>query len=73
MLLERRKVVPPTRLERVTYGLGNRRSIHLSYGGVFMKDRDCIKLSLFSQFKFASKLEGTFQSYPLFKGEEMVF
>src|SRR2546427_2613222 len=26
-------VAPPARLERAAYGLGNRRSIHLSYGG----------------------------------------
>jgi hypothetical protein len=26
------ELVAPTRLERVAYGLGNRRSIHLSYG-----------------------------------------
>ena len=30
---ERYKKVPQTRLERVTYGLGNRRSILLSYWG----------------------------------------
>ena len=28
------KMVPPRRFERPTCGLGNRRSIHLSYGGV---------------------------------------
>ena len=28
------KLVPPTRIERATYGLGNRCSIQLSYGGV---------------------------------------
>ena len=27
-------MVPPRRFERPTCGLGNRRSIHLSYGGV---------------------------------------
>ena len=27
------KMVPPRRFERPTCGLGNRRSIHLSYGG----------------------------------------
>ena len=26
--------MPPARLERAAYGLGNRRSIHLSYGGI---------------------------------------
>ena len=28
------KLVPPTRIERATRGLGNRCSIQLSYGGV---------------------------------------
>ena len=27
-------MVPPARLELTTYGLGIRRSIHLSYGGI---------------------------------------
>ena len=31
------RLAPPARLERATCGLGNRRSIHLSYGGVERK------------------------------------
>lgn len=31
---EREGLVPPIRIERTTYGLGNRCSIQLSYGGV---------------------------------------
>jgi hypothetical protein len=28
------KLVPPARFEHAAYGLGNRRSIRLSYGGI---------------------------------------
>jgi hypothetical protein len=28
------KLIPPARFERAACGLGNRRSIHLSYGGI---------------------------------------
>ena len=31
---EGEELVPPIRIERTTYGLGNRCSIQLSYGGV---------------------------------------
>lgn len=31
--MQEKKMVPPRRFERPAYGLGNRRSIHLSYGG----------------------------------------
>lgn len=32
--LKGKRLVPPIRIERTTYGLGNRCSIQLSYGGV---------------------------------------
>ena len=34
------KLVPPTRIERATRGLGNRCSIQLSYGGVWDAEKD---------------------------------
>ena len=32
----RKRLVPPTRIERATNGLGNRCSIQLSYGGLLV-------------------------------------
>src|SRR5512147_2064227 len=35
-----KNLVPPTRIERATRGLGNRCSIQLSYGGVWDAEKD---------------------------------
>jgi hypothetical protein len=35
-------LVPPTRIERATRGLGNRCSIQLSYGGMTLKIHACV-------------------------------
>ena len=51
-----KKMVPPTRLERVAYGLGNRRSIQLSYGGteeaIMQFHRKVVKLVMPVQIRF---------------------